>query len=87
MLDSFLRQVTKDSYGPIKLLDRTELPAVVLKFHDAFSVMGWGRMPDPLDNTKHNLLVSYPTTVQLCYGNKPNWRLKHNISYLIIKNV
>ena len=48
MLDSFLRQVTKDSYGPIKLLDRTKLPAVVLKFHDAFSVMGWGRMPDPL---------------------------------------
>lgn len=48
MLDSFLRQVTKDSYGPINLLDKTQHPAVVLKFHDAFSVLGWGRMPDTL---------------------------------------
>jgi hypothetical protein len=48
MLDSFLRQVTKDSYGPISFQDKTAFPAVVHKFQDAFSVHGWGRMPDPI---------------------------------------
>jgi phosphoribosylaminoimidazole-succinocarboxamide synthase len=48
MLDSFLRQVTKDSYGPISFHNKTALPAVVHKFQDAFSVQGWGRMPDPI---------------------------------------
>jgi phosphoribosylaminoimidazole-succinocarboxamide synthase len=45
MLDSFLRQVTKDSYGPISFEGST---AIVQKFQDAFSVLGWGRMPDPI---------------------------------------
>jgi phosphoribosylaminoimidazole-succinocarboxamide synthase len=48
MLDSFLRHVTKDSYGPISFRDQTAIPAVVHKFQDSFSFLGWGRMPDPI---------------------------------------
>src|SRR5437868_1891211 len=48
MLDSFLRQVSKDSYGPISFHDQSVVPAVVHKFQDAYSVLGWGRMPDPI---------------------------------------
>ncbi len=50
MLDSFLRQVTKDSYGPISFPDKTQIPAVIHKFNDAFSTLGWGKMPDPIQN-------------------------------------
>ncbi len=52
MLDSFLRHVTKDSYGPVPYLlpngTRSDAQAVVQKFHDAFSVLEWGKMPDVL---------------------------------------
>ncbi|MBU6152872.1 MAG: hypothetical protein KGP28_01095 [Bdellovibrionales bacterium] len=48
MLDSFLRQVTKDSYGPVAFTEKTSIPSVVHKFNDGFSVLGWGRMPDPI---------------------------------------
>ncbi len=50
MLDSFLRQVTKDSYGPISFSEKTSIPSVVHKFNDGFSVLGWGRMPDPVSD-------------------------------------
>lgn len=48
MLDSFLRHVTKDSYGPVRLEDHGESRFVVHRFHDHFSVLNWGRMPDAL---------------------------------------
>jgi hypothetical protein len=48
MLDSFLRHVTKDSYGPVRLEDREEGRFLVHRFHDHFSVLNWGRMPDAL---------------------------------------
>ena len=54
MLDSFLRNVTKDSYGPIPFVlpNGTQAPtkAVVHKFHDTFSVLDWGKMPDVLND-------------------------------------
>ena len=64
MLDSFLRQVTKDSYGPISFSEKTSIPAVVHKFNDGFSVLGWGRMPDPLPRYAGSETVpnSVPTT-------------------------
>jgi hypothetical protein len=48
MLDSFLRHVTKDSYGPVRLEGREEVRFLVHRFHDHFSVLNWGRMPDAL---------------------------------------
>ncbi len=48
MLDSFLRHVTKDSYGPISFVDQASIPAVVHKFNDSFSVLNWGKMPETL---------------------------------------
>ncbi len=50
MLDSFLRHVTKDSYGPISFQEKTTYPAVIHKFHDAISVLNWGKMPDVIAN-------------------------------------
>ncbi len=58
MLDSFLRQVTKDSYGPISFQEKTTFPVIVHKFHEAISVLNWGKMPDPLlDRGRINALV------------------------------
>lgn len=48
MLDSFLRHVTKDSYGPVRLEDREGARFLVQRFHDHFSLLNWGRMPDAL---------------------------------------
>jgi hypothetical protein len=48
MLDSFLRQVAKDAYGPLSFPEKSNVPVVVLKFSDSFSVMGWGKMPEPI---------------------------------------
>lgn len=48
MLDPFLRQVTKDSYGPVSFTDRTQVPVVVHRFHDSYSIPGWGKMPDAI---------------------------------------
>ena len=48
MLDSFLRQVTKDSYGPVAFNQKTSFPWVVHKFQEAFSLFGFGRMPDAI---------------------------------------
>ncbi len=48
MLDSFLRHVTKDSYGPVRLEDHEGGRFLVHRFHDQFSVLNWGRMPDSL---------------------------------------
>ena len=66
MLDSFLRGVTKDSYGPITFTQGPTAtqpgfyqgPAVVHKFHDAFSMYRWGKMPDSLpERGKANTFV------------------------------
>ncbi|MBC7397454.1 MAG: hypothetical protein H7333_08420, partial [Bdellovibrionales bacterium] len=58
MLDSFLRQVTKDSYGPVSFQEKTLFPVIVHKFHEAISVLNWGKMPDPLqDRGRINALV------------------------------
>jgi phosphoribosylaminoimidazole-succinocarboxamide synthase len=48
MLDSFLRQVAKDSYGPVKLAGSSGLPCVVHRFNDSYTVEGWGKMPDSI---------------------------------------
>lgn len=48
MLDSFLRQVAKDAYGPLSFPEKANVPVVVHKFSDSFSVMGWGKMPEPI---------------------------------------
>ena len=50
MLDSFLRHVTKDSYGPISFKEKTSSPAIVHKFHEGISVLNWGKMPDVILN-------------------------------------
>jgi hypothetical protein len=60
MLDSFLRSVTKDSYGPVPFQNTPvgQTPVVVQKFHDAFSTLNWGKMPDVLLGRGHfNALV------------------------------
>ena len=58
MLDSFLRQVTKDSYGPVSFEEGGSKTVVVQKFHEAFSVLNWGKMPDPLlDRGRINAFV------------------------------
>jgi hypothetical protein len=44
MLDSFIRGVTKDSYGPISF--GGSVPVLIHKFHDSFSRFGWGKLPD-----------------------------------------
>ncbi len=59
MLDSFLRQVTKDSYGPISFLEKTKTPVIIHKFHDAISVLGWGKMPDPILDRGRAAAVTY----------------------------
>lgn len=72
MLDSFLRSVTKDSYGPVPFQAAPvgTYPVVLQKFHDAFSVLNWGKMPDVLQGRGHlnalvfthfNQLVQSPT--------------------------
>jgi len=48
MLDPFLRSVTKDSYGPVPSHSKTHAQVAVHRFHDAFSVFHWGKMPDVL---------------------------------------
>jgi hypothetical protein len=60
MLDSFLRSVTKDSYGPVTFpsVPVGHQTVVVQKYHDAFSALNWGKMPDVLQNRGHlNALV------------------------------
>jgi len=48
MLDPFLRHVTKDSYGPVSFSEKTPIPVVVHRFHDTYSILGWGKMPDAI---------------------------------------
>jgi hypothetical protein len=48
MLDSFLRQVAKDAYGPLSFPEKSNVPVVIHKFSDSFSVLGWGKMPEPI---------------------------------------
>jgi hypothetical protein len=50
MLDPFLRHVTKDSYGPVSFTEKTPIPVVVHRFHDTYSILGWGKMPDVISN-------------------------------------
>ena len=50
MLDPFLRSVTKDSYGPVSFTEKTPIPVVVHRFHDSYSILGWGKMPDAISS-------------------------------------
>ncbi len=73
MLDSFLRQVTKDSYGPVNFSEKTTVPAVVHKFNDGFSVLGWGRMPDPITD-RGRIAAGVFTLMNEIYRSEEFWK-------------
>jgi hypothetical protein len=73
MLDSFLRQVTKDSYGPVNFSEKTSIPAVVHKFNDGFSVLGWGRMPEPITD-RGRIAAGVFTLMNEIYRSEEAWK-------------
>lgn len=73
MLDSFLRHLAKDSYGPISFKETTSNWTVVHKFHDSLSVLNWGKMPDVIAN-RGKVAANVFTHLNLALQSAPLWK-------------
>ncbi|NDG83653.1 MAG: hypothetical protein EBX52_01275 [Proteobacteria bacterium] len=73
MLDPFLRHVTKDSYGPVSFTDRTQVPVVVHRFHDSYSILGWGKMPDAISD-RARISANIFTLLNRRYQSHDSWK-------------
>jgi hypothetical protein len=73
MLDPFLRHVTKDSYGPVSFTDRTPVPVVLHRFHDTYSILGWGKMPDAIPD-RARVAANLFTHLNRRYRSQDSWK-------------
>ncbi len=73
MLDSFLRHVTKDSYGPVRLEGHERSRFLIHRFQDHFSVLNWGKMPDSLTGRGRISSLVF-SVLNSRYGDPASWK-------------
>lgn len=73
MLDSFMRHVTKDSFGPVSMEGHEGAPLILHKFHDSFSILNWGRMPDLLQG-RGRLASRFFSVLNDRYRDPESWK-------------